>query len=444
MSRPSVLTCVIVAASVSLFLVVFTFFQESLEVPWTYVHSKAEEYLNTNTDTNTNSTSPSQNTTSSVHNCQDPYRQPGYLYIPADINGTDQYKKTQWIPFSDDLLDAAAPDYAVYPPAGEVIFNATEPESDYAKHSSTPRQWLPEAIAESARRKKAINADGKTKVDAFASMKDDGDFGWLWGRRIILFSDSVDRFMMQFFCSEFKRPMQQPKPHTIASCSIPEFNLTFTHWHHAGSMTYRPEWWWMDDMEEIAFEERWDKYWTPMYDQVRGPNNRPDLILWQNGLWDQRAFWEAGEANHEMDVYPMGTRVRQLVWQEIRFAAARTRDFVERIQREFPGSPTMFRSMTVHRMSDATDASIYDLERLSRAIAARAGHEVFEWGRMITSLSMLYKDKTHPGKGPASWLWGNMVLEYLARVGGAGDETRTPYFDGWDECHDELVGWGGR
>lgn len=59
MSRPSVLTCVIVAASVSLFLVVFTFFQESLEVPWTYVHSKAEEYLNTNTDTNTNSTSPS-------------------------------------------------------------------------------------------------------------------------------------------------------------------------------------------------------------------------------------------------------------------------------------------------------------------------------------------------------------------------------------------------
>jgi len=57
MSRPSVLTCVIIAASVSLFLVVFTFFQESLEVPWTYVHSKAEEYLSTNTETN--STSPS-------------------------------------------------------------------------------------------------------------------------------------------------------------------------------------------------------------------------------------------------------------------------------------------------------------------------------------------------------------------------------------------------
>lgn len=51
MSRPSALTCVIIAGSLSLFLVVFTFFQESLEVPWTYVHNKAEEYINTNTNT---------------------------------------------------------------------------------------------------------------------------------------------------------------------------------------------------------------------------------------------------------------------------------------------------------------------------------------------------------------------------------------------------------
>ncbi|UZP44902.1 hypothetical protein NXS19_012714 [Fusarium pseudograminearum] len=56
MSRPSALTCVIIAASLSLFLVVFTFFQESLEVPWTYVHNKAEEYINTNTNTTATTT----------------------------------------------------------------------------------------------------------------------------------------------------------------------------------------------------------------------------------------------------------------------------------------------------------------------------------------------------------------------------------------------------
>jgi hypothetical protein len=295
---------------------------------------------------------PTQQTDIPVLNCNDPYRQPGYLYIPADINGTDQYKKTQWIPFTDDLLEAESPDYAVYPAAGEVIFNATEPEPDFVKHPSTPRQWLPEAIAESVRRKKAINANADTKADTYASMKNDGEFGWLWGRRIVLFSDSVDRFMMQFFCSEFKHNMKQPKAHTIASCSIPEFNLTFVHWHFAGSMTYRPDWWWMDDMEEIAFEERWDKYWTPMYDQVRGPNNRPDLILWQNGLWDQRAFWEAGEANHEKDVYPMGSRERQLVWQEVRFAAARIRRCTDHVS-QHDNSPRQRRQRWIYLRSRA-------------------------------------------------------------------------------------------
>ncbi|EXL63108.1 hypothetical protein FOCG_01490 [Fusarium oxysporum f. sp. radicis-lycopersici 26381] len=447
MSRSPLMTGVTIAAILSFFILVFTFFQESLEVPWVYAHNKAEEYW----DSAFSYPSPQNNTASNTStpevqqlDCEDPYRRPGYLYIPADINGTDQYKKTQWIPFTDDLLEADAPDYAVYPAAGNVIFNATEPEDEFVELASTPRQWLAEAIAESTRRKKAINANGETSVQAFAEMKDDGGFGWLWGRRIILFSDSVDRFMMQFFCGEFKRGMKQPKPHTIASCDIPEFNLTFHHWHFAGSMTYRPDWWWMDDMEEISLEERWDKYWTPLHDQVRGPNGHPDLILWQNGLWDQRAFWEAGEANHEKDVYPMGTRVRQLVWQEIRFVAARIRTFVERIHTEFGDAPVMFRAMTMHRESDARDASIYDLERLARATAEKAGHEVFEWGRLISSLSMLYKDQTHPGKGPASWLWGNMVLEYLARAGGAGDEKRKPYFEGWDKCHDKLVHWGGR
>ncbi|EWZ45756.1 hypothetical protein FOZG_05984 [Fusarium oxysporum Fo47] len=447
MSRSPLMTGVTIAAILSFFILVFTFFQESLEVPWVYAHNKAEEYW----DSAFSYPSPQNNTASNTStpevqqlDCEDPYRRPGYLYIPADINGTDQYKKTQWIPFTDDLLEADAPDYAVYPAAGNVIFNATEPEDEFVELASTPRQWLAEAIAESTRRKKAINANGETSVQAFAEMKDGGGFGWLWGRRIILFSDSVDRFMMQFFCGEFKRGMKQPKPHTIASCDIPEFNLTFHHWHFAGSMTYRPDWWWMDDMEEISLEERWDKYWTPLHDQVRGPNGHPDLILWQNGLWDQRAFWEAGEANHEKDVYPMGTRVRQLVWQEIRFVAARIRTFVERIHTEFGDAPVMFRAMTMHRESDARDASIYDLERLARATAEKAGHEVFEWGRLISSLSMLYKDQTHPGKGPASWLWGNMVLEYLARAGGAGDEKRKPYFEGWDKCHDKLVHWGGR
>ncbi|KAI8659198.1 hypothetical protein LRP88_05759 [Fusarium phalaenopsidis] len=431
--RFSVTTCILIAAGVSLLLVLFAYFSDSLKAPLEYAHGKAGEYWDKTFKPSTQ-----------VYNCEDPYRRPGYLYIPADINGTDQYKKTRWIPYTDDLLDAEDPDYAVYPAAGEIVFNATEVESEYLDLSSTPRQWMPAVVAESQRRRKAAQYMKTAGVEDYAPMKNEGELGWLWGRRILLFSDSVDRFMMEFFCKELGRGMQQPAPHTTATCTIPEFNLTFVHWHFAGSFTYRPDWWWMTDMKAIAFEDRWEQYWGPMNETIRGPNGYPDLILWQSGLWDQRAFWESGEANHEKDVYPMGTRVRQLVWQEVRFTAARLRKFVGRIALEFPKSPTMFRSMTIHRVSDAGDATIYDLDRLSRAIAEKAGHEVFEWGRIITSLSMLYKDKTHPGRGPASWLWADMVLEYLARGGGAGDEQRKPYFDGWDACHPQLMNWGGR
>lgn len=198
-------------------------------------------------------------------------------------------------------------------------------------------------------------------------------------------------------------------------------------------------------MEEVAFEDRWDKIWAPMLNTtVRGPTGQPDLLLWQNGLWDQRALWEAGEAHYDVE-NPMGQRERQLVWQEIRFTAARIKKFVQRLNIEFgPDVPTMFRAITVHRESNALDANIYELDRLSRAVAEQAGHEMFEWARIISAFSMLYKDQTHPGKGPGSWLWGNMVLEYLARSAGIRDETRSPYFDGWSACHSQLTNWGGR
>jgi hypothetical protein len=300
-------------------------------------------------------------------------------------------------------------------------------------------------VEESQRRVNSIDVPKEEqKASHFAAMKDEGGLSWLWGRRVLMLGDSVDRFMTQFFCEELGSKMRQPKQHTTATCSIPSLNLTLTHWHYAGSFTFRPQWWWMEDMEEIPFEERWAKLWGPMVDSVRGPNGRPDLIMWQNGLWDERALWENGEAHYNPGEL-LGQRQRQLVWQEVRFITARVKKLVQRLSTEFgPDVPTMFRAFTMHRESDARDANLYELERVSRAVAEQAGHEMFEWGRLISGFSMLYKDQTHPGKGPASWLWSNMMLEYLARGAGKGDEARKPYFDGWQACHAHLAQWGGR
>ncbi|KAH7156640.1 hypothetical protein EDB81DRAFT_717036 [Dactylonectria macrodidyma] len=417
-----------VVAAVILLLALFSFSESFSSRAVDYAH-KAKEYWK-------------QASSTSVYNCEDPYRRPGYLYIDPE-----DYKNTRWIPYTDDFLDADVPSYAEYPrlDGGDLFFNRTAVDADVLDSTSNPRQWMQLAVAEDQRRLAAVTVEkGKQKAEDFVDMKDDGDLGWLWGRRVLIFGDSVDRFMMQFFCEEFGRPLRQPAPHTTATCSIPTLNLTFTHWHHAGSWTNRPEWWWMKDMKEIPFEERWDKFWAPTLDKtVRGPTGQPDLLLWQSGLWEQRAMWESAEAHHDAD-HPMAQRERQLVWQEIRFVAARMKKFIQRVDEEFPGVPTMFRTLTIHRNSNATDANIYELDRISRALAEQAGHEVFEWGRILTAFSMLYKDKTHTGKGPGSWLWGNMVLEYLARSAGIQDEARSPYFDGWDACHSHLATWGGR
>lgn len=202
----------------------------------------------------------------------------------------------------------------------------------------------------------------------------------------------------------------------------------------------------MKDMKDIAFEERWESMWRPTLDtHVRGKEGRPDLVLWQNGLWDQRAVWEAGEAHFAANESVMGLRERQLVWDEVRFVASRMQTFVRKLHEEFGEDvPAMWRAVTVHADSNATDANIYELDRIGRAVGQRNGHEVFEWGRLLTAMSMLYRDRTHVGKGPGSWLWGNMVLEYLARSAGVKDRERSPYFDGWGACHKELAKWGGR
>lgn len=357
-------------------------------------------------------------------------------------------RNARWIPYTDEFLEADFPSTAKYPkPNGQdVFFGVSEVEKAFAESDSTPQSRMHAVVAEDQRRRESVTVEFKNQTaDDFVAMKDEGHLGWLWGRRVLFLGDSVDRFMIQFFCEELGRQMSQPAPHTTATCEIPTFNLTLIHWHYAGSWTYTPDWWWMDDMKEIAFEERFTKMWEPMLDTtVRGPTGKPDLIMWQNGLWDQRALWECGEA-HYNETDPLGQRERHLEWEEIRFIAARVRKLVQFLREQFGSDvPTMFRAFTVHRESNARDANLYELDRLSRAIAEKAGHEIFEWGRIITAFSMLYKDQTHPGKGTASWLWANMMLDYLARSAAAGDPERAPYFDGWDACHEHLLGWGGR
>lgn len=424
-----------VAAVIFFSLMLLVWFSDSLSTPLDYAHAKAIEYV---------SHSPP-----AVRNCSDPYRRPGYLYLPQ--NKTD-YNRTTYIPYSTEFFQAEDPVYAGYPAAaGEVVFNRSAPEPEFLHLKTNPTQWMFKAVTENRRRIEAKSLVGAQSPEVFLDMKDDAGFGWLWGRRVLMFSDSVERYMTQHFCTEFGSAIRYPITHESAKqakviCDIPAFNLTLVYLHSPGSYTYKPDWWWIKQMKYVSFEERWDRHWKPHEESIQGPNGRPDLILWQNGLWDQRAFWESGKANYDPKDM-MAKADRQLQWEELRFVAARNKKIAQRLNDEFgTDAPIMFRSLTTYKNGGMRSSILLDLDRLGRAVAEMAGHEVFEWARIITLYSSLYGDPIHPTKGPATWLWGNMVLEYLARSAGAqvGGKRRAPYFDGWDACHEDLLGWGGR
>ncbi|KAF5676609.1 hypothetical protein FHETE_2105 [Fusarium heterosporum] len=462
-SRPALRIWILAGLGIFFFVLLFTFYTDSVRSPVEFAQHKAQQYCDSTHQTKPSFTpaqavettytpdSTPEPTPEPRRNCEDPYRRPGYLYIPKEKK---TYRDTTWIPFTEDYLNSEPPEYAAYPPTHEVVFNDTAVEPEFLNADGNPQQWMRMAVVENRRRHKQAQVP-KTRnatVDDFVDMKNDNGLGWLWGRRIVMFGDSVDRYMTTFFCGEFDNAIQFPIEdisgrQARAICEIPAMNLTLLYLHSVGSFTYRPDWWWIDKLKDVAWEERWDKFWKPHEQPIQGPNGRPDLILWQNGLWDQRAFWEGGEAMHDKADKPMAIRNRQLAWEEVRFVTARIKKVAKRLNDEFGADvPIMFRALTVHRESGMVDVNMMELDRLGRAVAEQAGHEMFEWAKIIHLMGNLYQDGLHPGKGAASWLWGNMVLEYLARSAGAevGGEARSPYFSGWDACHKELSGWGGR
>lgn len=300
------------------------------------------------------------------------------------------------------------------------------------------------AVAESEKRRKETK--NSKDVQDYISKKDEGPLSWLWGRRVLLIGDSIDRFMIEYFCQEMGYKFSYPQVHKNSICEIPSFNMTLVHWHLAGTPTYKAKWWWDSPMKIVPFEERWEKEWAPtLSTHVRGLDGRkPDLVMWQIGQWDKHNLFSMAESHFNESDF-MRKDERPLVWQEIRFLAARYKKFISLIHNEFGSDvPAMFRALTADRSTDKSEMQLFEMDRLERAVAEWSGLEIFEWGRILTAFTGVYRDMRHVGKGPGSWLWGNMVLEYLARSAGVGDESRAPYFNGWQACHDELNHGGGR
>lgn len=367
------------------------------------------------------------------------------------------------MPYTAEFFDAAEPPLSkpTDKPANDSSFffdPETLPEPEFLNGPLAPMPWMNLAIEEDRRRhlSRPKHAPGLTTSDFF-SQRHGGDFGWLWGRVVLLMSDSIDREMITHFCEEFGGGVfEEPAKHTTSWCTVPAFNLTLLHWHSDGLLRRRFEPYWDPFSKWVSWEDRFEHVWNSSFERMVGVNGKgPDLVLWQSALWDQRNFAELGKLQFG-EQHHMADMGRQMVWEELRHYGARARGFLEFLRKEFGREmPLMLRAGTIHRDTPARDLMVYDADRLERALAEQFGLEIFEWGRLVAGQTGMYQDYHHLGRGPASWLWGTMLLEYLARIANVGMSRRgvkssivpgerERYFQGWMACHKELIEWGGR
>ncbi|KAK9371102.1 hypothetical protein V1509DRAFT_615791 [Lipomyces kononenkoae] len=421
--------------------------------------------------------------------CRDPYREPGYLNIH------DEVSRTQWIPFGETFFDSPPPPSASYPTDKSPEFSDAAPPSEFLRRA--PHNWLHDLIQYESILK-------HTESDGILDLSPEQQdlirrVNWIHNRRVVVLGDSIDRFAIQFFCEDLHSAYQTTKnseyggQHTSFSCTIPYLNFTIYAWHVASMYPMRPDWWWLPHIKHVAFEDRFEHLFKPVWKEVIGMNGiTPDLILFESGLWDERAFRESyvhqqlpdnldEETRKKLQVERkqtgLGRSGRQLAWEEIDFFKARMTKFIMYLRDKFGDkTPMMYRSLSTRRDSGKADLPTINMDRVSRALMNHHGVEIFEWARLATGFSEEYFDYLHIGHGALSVTWANMMLYYLFRASGGIDydgkflrfpdsvaqyvndrenvrsapiidvpvhpDTTVDRF--WHECHKYNIHWGGR
>ncbi|KAK9234567.1 hypothetical protein V1525DRAFT_412652 [Lipomyces kononenkoae] len=292
--------------------------------------------------------------------------------------------------------------------------------------------------------------NGHLSPDELKEMREyESLLSWVKNRRMLMVSDSVDRFQIAFFCDRLDQaPVVGPRGrHSTQWCHIPYLNFTVMHWHISSYVTNRPAWWW-DIVRIVPVEERWTEFFQATFEQVKGMNGvSPDLIMLQSGLWDQRMYAAAYQVDNEEKELDYS---RPLNWAELRFYMQRERSLITLLREQFGNDvPIVYRMSTLQRTKDR-NTNLYDINRAARFVAHQTDMEIMDFGNMVQGHEHLYFDFVHVGRGALSTVWANMWLWYLFRGQGGielkGRIVQMPTEDkqynvssNWNLCHEKFM-----
>ncbi|KAK9385512.1 hypothetical protein V1515DRAFT_607666 [Lipomyces mesembrius] len=387
--------------------------------------------------------------------CENPYLQPGYVWY----SDTKEETNTTWVPFYPSLLDESYSSTTLettgepvdpYTSDGDPYFPTEQPPQELLNVS--PHPWMQDMV----RHYKLYNSSLALKAGASSRSPEalereelENRLHWLRNRRILVVSDSVDRYQSEYICNRLGLELTHSKKgrQTASWCHIPMWNLTLMNWHIASVSPTKPAWWWIQSMEIVDVEERWTEYYLPTLNDTIGMNGKsPDLILFHTGLWDHTYFIRAPEA-----VGGKASWARSLNWRELRFYMQRVRMVITMLRQQFGDDvPIMCRSVTLKK-SLPSNVSILNLDRAARFVCNELDIEIMEFGEIVRGYFEFYKDMVHIDRGPLSVLWANMMFWYLFRTQGGvevrGDLKEMPtngteivdVAKEWNTCHDDFM-----
>ncbi|KAK9235561.1 hypothetical protein V1525DRAFT_409596 [Lipomyces kononenkoae] len=380
--------------------------------------------------------------------CENPYLQPGFVWY----NDTQEETQTSWVPFYPNLLEQSYALTKVEPtdePAdpttsdGDPYFPTESPPEELL--DVAPHQWMQDMV----RHYQLSNANESQLCHSPEFRELEERLLWLRNRRVLIVSDSVDRYQSEYICNRLGLGLTHSKKgrQTAAWCHIPAWNLTLMNWHIASVSPTRPSWWWIEEMAVVSVEERWTEYYLPTLSDTIGMNGKsPDLILFHTGLWDHTYFIKGPEARGQN-----ATWSRSLNWRELRFYMQRLRMVITMLRTQFGDDvPIMCRSVTLKK-SLFSNVSILNLDRAARFVCNELDIEIMEFGEIITGYFEFYKDMVHIDRGPLSVLWANMIFFNLFRTQGGvevrGELRKIPSnstkvvnaAEGWNTCHNYFM-----
>ncbi|SGY38935.1 BQ5605_C003g02105 [Microbotryum silenes-dioicae] len=193
-------------------------------------------------------------------------------------------------------------------------------------------------------------------------------------KTIVLIGDSHDRKNLQSLCSRVPGAIEHGTDgHHIWTCSLPSLGTHFVLLFHYGLMreeeTYRAP---HDQLPNLV-EQRVDQVLLSML-QGLSPSV-PSLVIFQSGFWDlrywgMRALAEGANEPGRLAEGIVSIHERPLLWSELRWYRQRFGDVLGALQKTFPNSQIMTRTIQSYRGNEhARNVAIFELKESIKAMS---------------------------------------------------------------------------